>query len=165
MTFEYMHPVVCAQCGGVDRGDRREDLIPYRHPARGLIWVVHEGGCARDFFARQRKRLRPLLRHMQRFDSSVWGPLQTRIGVAAWADPAIENPGSFVHAVQDALNELGRTPMRAVCTATGAGEKDFFRWCEELAAVLRDFNMKAQLKGSASAHPRLLLPPPGLVPH
>ncbi|MEK7073679.1 MAG: hypothetical protein AAB974_04585 [Patescibacteria group bacterium] len=161
---ELMNPIVCAQCAGVVRGDPDEPMVLLLHPERGLIWGSHDGSCVRDFFAQQRKRLTPMLEKMQEYDAATWIKLQTRIGSAAWYDPATVNPHRFVCAVQDALQALGNTKMGAVCDVTGVSKEEFFVWYEDLADVLRAFNMTSPTPVNDPAGPQLRLissqPPP-----
>lgn len=166
MSNGRMQPIACAQCAGVVRGDPDEPMVLLLHPEHGLIWAVHEGSCARDFFRIQRRQLTPMLERMQAYDAATWTKLQVRIGSAAWFDPATVNPHRFVNAVQDALQTLGLTPMRAACSAANVSSETFFCWYEDLADVLRAFNMEAQRPTPDPAGPRLRLvsstPPPSV---
>lgn len=159
MTKKRIEPIACVGCGVVDRGNPDESMIVLFHPGRGAIWAVHHGSCIRDFIGSQRRRLTPMLVKMQSYDPATWIKLQTRIGSAAWYDPAIVDPHRFVCAVQDALQALGKTPMRAACKTLGVREEDFFAWYEDLADVLRAFNMTPPMSVSDPAGPQLRLVP------
>ena len=164
MRNERMQPIVCVECKGVDRGDPDEPMILLVHPEHGLIWAAHEGSCVRDFIRRQRQRLSPMLEKMQAYDPATWMKLQSRIGSNAWFDPATVNPHHFVSAVQDALQTLGITPMRTACEVADVSEEEFFLWYEDLADVLRAFNMTPSAPVPDPVGPRLRLvsstPPP-----
>ncbi|TAK05338.1 hypothetical protein EPO33_05245 [Patescibacteria group bacterium] len=148
----------------MEREDPDEEMILLLHPVHGLIWAVHGGSCARDFFRIQRGRLTPMLEKMQAYDAATWIKLQVRIGSAAWFDPATVNPHRFVCAVQDALQTLGLTPMRAACNAADVSSDTCFLWYEDLADVLRAFNMTPPEPVSDPVGPQLRLisstPPP-----
>lgn len=157
MTRVRLEEVVCVQCRGVDRGNSDEPMIVLVNPDRVPIWTVHQGSCVRDFFAAQRRRLAPMLAKMSVYSPAIWGRLRTRIGVAAWLDPSIENPHRFVNAVQDALLALGTTPMGEACRTTGVDKEVFFGWYEDLETVLRAFNMMPKTPASDPVGPQLRL--------
>ncbi len=157
VTHARLYEMFCAVCGGVVRGDPNEPVIILLNSDNVPIWIIHQGSCVRDFFAAQRRRLAPMLTKMSAHDPTIWGRLRTRIGVAAWFDPATENPHRFVNAVQDALLALGTTPMGEACRAAGVSKETFFSWYEDLEAVLLAFNMMPKAPVSDPVGPQLRL--------
>ncbi len=133
-----LHPVACAGCGLVDRGNPDEVMTGVYVPTRGFVWVAHRD-CAFREFRIARRQLLPIVRAMRDYDRRPWDALRERLSRDTRRRPAV-----FTEAVQDMFQELMALPSRTVCRALEVSDTTFWSWIETVVAVLRRFNLEVR---------------------